>query len=63
LKCTLIHDQTLNAADDRFIWVAGKHSEAAAIRHLLREERGFDRKNHIISAYWRRQFPDQSGLN
>jgi NADPH-dependent ferric siderophore reductase len=59
----LIHDQTLNAADDRFIWVAGEQSEAAAIRHLLREERRFDRKNHMIAAYWRRILPNQPGPN
>lgn len=60
---SLIHDQTLNATDDRFIWVAGEQAEAAAIRHLLREQRGFDRKNHMIAAYWRRMATDDPGLH
>jgi len=55
----LIREQTLDDTEaDRFIWAATEQSEAAAIRHLLRQERGLDRKNHMIAAYWRRLMPD-----
>ncbi len=41
---------------DFFVWVAGEHNAARAIRRYLRQERGLDRTRHMVAAYWRRGF-------
>ncbi len=39
-------------ADDRFVWFAAEKAEAEAARRILREGRGFGRRETSVTAYW-----------
>jgi NADPH-dependent ferric siderophore reductase len=45
--------ESLDVPDDAFWWVAGERTAILAIRDLLVDDRGVDRRHYSINAHWR----------
>jgi NADPH-dependent ferric siderophore reductase len=47
-------DAPASPGASRFVWAAGEFDMAQAVRQWAREERGLDKSEQLVVAYWRR---------